>query len=342
MSRIRLLAAAGFAWVGFAWVGLAPIGSCAAAAETALVLENRIPLIDVAGRIDHLAVDVTGKRLFVAELENNSVDIVNLDTGAAMKRIGGLRQPQGLAYLADRKLLVVANAGDGSVRFFDGDDLTPRGSVDLGEDADNVRIDPKSGRVLVGYGKSGGKSGLAVIDPAKRAVIGRIALPGHPESFQIDAKAGRAYANVPDAQQIAVIDVGKRRAVEDWKTPGLAANFPMALGAAGTPLAVVFRDPARLALVDPAQGSVTASLDTCGDSDDVFFDGKRNRLYLSCGEGVVDVLQPGPQGLQRLDRVVSFGGARTSLFVPELDRLYVAVRANGGADAAILVYRPGR
>ncbi|HVM85143.1 MAG TPA: hypothetical protein VMW18_14730 [Candidatus Binatia bacterium] len=336
MVRACFVVAAGFA------AGLCSVAAGAGAGETALVLENRIPLLGVAGRIDHLAVDIAGRRLFVAELENNSVDVVNLDTGVAMTRIAGLKQPQGIAYLPDRKLLVVANAGDGSVRFFAGGNLAPHGSIDLGEDADNVRVDPESGRLLVGYGKSGAKSGLAVIDPARRSVIGRIALPGHPESFQIDDKTGRAYANVPDAQQIAVIDVGKRRAVAGWKTPGLADNFPMALGADGKPLAVVFRQPSRIALLDPAQGSVAASLDTCGDSDDVYFDGKRNRLYLSCGEGLVDVLQPGPQGLQRIDRVVSFGGARTSLFVPELDRLYVAARANSGADAAILVYRPGR
>jgi hypothetical protein len=114
--------------------------------------------------------------------------------------------------------------------------------------------------------------------------------------------------NVPDAHQGAVVDLKTRKQVSTWKTPGLGSNFPMALADAGQPLAVVFRSPARLALLDPATGAVTTSLETCGDADDVFFDGKRDRIYVSCGDGTVDVVQGSPDGVRRIERVATPGG----------------------------------
>jgi hypothetical protein len=87
-------------------------------------------------------------------------------------------------------------------------------------------------------------------------------------------------------------------------------------------------------------GHVVAKTETCGDADDVFVDRKRRRVYVSCGEGVIDVLEPGETGYRRLARVPTVPGARTSLFVPERDRLFVAVRAASNEPAAIWVFRP--
>ena len=107
-------------WVGVtALTLLSPVEFGHAAqgqARVQLKLERTIPLPNVKGRIDHLAVDVPRQRLFVAELGNGSVDAVDLSSGQT-RRIGGLKEPQGLAYLADRNELVVASGGDGTVRF---------------------------------------------------------------------------------------------------------------------------------------------------------------------------------------------------------------------------------
>ncbi|MEZ2132647.1 MULTISPECIES: YncE family protein [unclassified Sinorhizobium] len=311
--------------------------STSASATEPLILERTIPLENVRGRIDHMAVDIGRKRLFVAELGNNSVDVIDLQTGKVLERIDGLSEPQGIAYLPDPDLILVANGGDGSVRFFRGGDLSPAGAVSLGDDADNIRVDRQTGDVLIGYGNGS----LAIVDPATRSKIGDIALAGHPESFQLDPKTDRVFANVPDARQIVVADLKTRRQVTIWKTPDLSANFPMALEGTGRQLAVVFRSPARLTLWDMATGAMTQSLAICGDADDVFFDGKRDRIYVSCGEGVIDVVQRSRDGLRTTERVTTSSGARTSLFVPELDRLFVAVRATPGSGAAILVFRPG-
>ncbi len=303
-----------------------------------LVLERTIPLTGVSGRIDHMAVDLRRKRLFIAELGNGSVDVVDLAEGKPVQRIAGLREPQGIGYAPQADLLAVASAGDGSVRLFQGEDLQPAGVIALGEDADNVRLDARTGQLVVGYGSGG----LAALDPVSRSVVSRMALPAHPESFQIDPSNRWAYVNVPDAAQVAVVDLAAGKQVASWRVPGgLRQNFPMALDAADPALATVFRSPARLVLLDTRTGAVTANLAICGDADDGFFDVKRRRLYVSCGEGAVDVLQGDATGYHPLARIPTRPGARTSLFVPELDRLFVAARASAsGTDAAILVFRP--
>lgn len=270
----------------------------AATAEPPLILERTIPLENVSGRIDHMAIDRAGRRLFVAELGNDSVDVVDLRAGKVLHRINGLKEPQGIGYLADQDAIIIANGDDGSVRFFNARDMSSLGTVALGVDAGNV---------FVGYGDGG----LAIIDPKTRSKLRDIKLAGHRESFQLDPKTERAFVNVPDARQVAVVDLHSGKQVVAWKTPGLAANFPMALDSAGERLAIVFRRPAKLALLDTATAAVKESLDTCGDADDVFFDGKRDRIYVSCREGAIDVLQGSAQGFEPAGRVpTSFSPAR--------------------------------
>ncbi len=307
----------------------------AANPEPPLVPERTIPLTGVSGRIDHMAIDLRRGRLFVAELGNDTVDVVDLAAGKVIQHIKGLREPQGVGYAPKADVVAVANAGDGSVHLFKGEDLTPLGVISLGDDADNIRLDTETGQLVVGYGSGG----LAALNLASASVARDTKLPAHPESFQLDPGTHRAFVNVPDAGQVAVLADGKQ--VATWRMPGLRQNFPMALDPAHMIVATVFRSPAKLVLLNTGTGAVVANLQTCGDADDVFFDAKRQRIYVSCGEGVVDVMQQSAGSYRPLARVKTSSGARTSLFVPELDRLFVAARAGLlGSDAAILVLRP--
>jgi DNA-binding beta-propeller fold protein YncE len=305
------------------------------AGPTALTLEKTIDLPGVTGRIDHMAVDLKRRRLFVAELGNGTVDVIDLAQGRSLRRIGGLDEPQGLAYLPASDQVVVATGGDGKVRFYAGPDLAPAGEVDLGDDADNVRVDEASGAVVVGYGAGG----LAIIDPARRAVLKTISLGAHPEGIRLDPKARRAFVNVPNGKRIAAVDLVTGQ-VKTWSTGLAFANFPMSISIAEGKLATVFRTPAQLALVDMASGAITERHGTCSDSDDVFFDPPRRNLYVSCGQGVVEVFHRDTGPYTAAGRIQTRAGARTSLFVPELDRLFVAARAADGAPAAILIYKP--
>src|SRR5712691_11339942 len=147
-----------------------------------LQLETKILLGDVRGRIDHMAVDLKRQRLFVAELGNDSVGIVDLPNRKLISRIPGLKEPQGVGYEPSADMLYVANAGDGSVRLFEGGDYKSSGQIELGSDADNIRVDAAAGRVFVCYGSGA----LAIIDPSTRRKVADVALKAHPEGFQID------------------------------------------------------------------------------------------------------------------------------------------------------------
>jgi DNA-binding beta-propeller fold protein YncE len=314
-----------------------PLSAVGQEPATVLTLERTIALKNVSGRIDHMAIDLRRKRLFVAELGNGTLDAIDLTAGTVIRRIEGLKDPQGVAYAPAADVLAVASAGDGSVRLFGGAELSSVGMINLGDDADNVRLDARTGNLVVGYGSGG----LAVIDPAKASLVGRVPLQAHPEGFQLDPDNHRAFVNVPDARQIAVVDMNAGRQTASWRTE-FRANFPMALDSARGIAAVVFRNPPRLVTFDVNNGKSTSTVTTCGDADDVFFDAPRHRIYVSCGEGQVEAWQQDGSVYHRLKSLNTASGARTSLFVPELDRLFVAARAGFfglGSDAAILVLR---
>ena len=326
MLRWVILLAASLIW---------PAATGAQTASAPLILEAKIPLGQVSGRIDHLGIDVKRRRLLVAELGNNSLGVVDLAAGKVLSSIAGLSEPQGVAYVPFADSVFVANAGDGSVHVLRGENLTPIGRIELGDDADNVRVDTARHRVLVGYGKGA----LAVIDPVSLSKIADIRLKAHPEGFQIDDTGTQVFVNVPDAREISVVDVATG-STGSLATQGAGSNFPMAIDGDAHRCLVVFRSPPTLMALSSQDGHVVAQAETCGDTDDVFVDRKRRRVYVSCGQGVVDVLELVEAGYRRLARVPTVSGARTSLFVPELDRLFVAVRAGSNEPAAIWVFRP--
>jgi DNA-binding beta-propeller fold protein YncE len=306
-------------------------------AETApLQLEAKIALGNVRGRIDHMTVDLKRQRLFVAELGNDSVGVVDLANSKLLQTIAGLKEPQGVGYEPSTDMLYVANAGDGSVRLFEGNEYKPAGQIGLGSDADNVRIDAAANRIFVGYGSGA----LAVIDPTTRSKVGDVPVKAHPEGFQIDPDTGQIFVNVPDAHGIAVVDRASLKQTGKWPIPDHGANFPMALDPVRRQVLVIFRAPAELGVLSMTGGKLVAAAETCGDADDLFIDAKRGRVYVSCGSGFLDVLEAKGTTYRRIARIPTVSGARTSLFVPELDRLLVAVRTSAAEPAAIWVFRP--
>jgi DNA-binding beta-propeller fold protein YncE len=172
-------------FIAAAAVPIAPTLHDARAAEpAALELEMKIPLGDVRGRIDHLAFDSKRRRLLIAELGNGTVASVDLAGRKVVHVLSGLKEPQGVAYLPSDDTLYIANGGDGSVRVLKASDYSDNGRVDLGDDADNVRIDSAANRVFVGYG--GGA--MAIIDPTARSKIADIPLRAHPRKLPARAR----------------------------------------------------------------------------------------------------------------------------------------------------------
>jgi len=298
----------------------------AADPRSPLRLERRIELPDVKGRIDHLALDVQGRHLFVAEYDNGSVDDVDLAGGRVAGRISGLREPQGIAYLEPTKEIVVAS-GDGSVRFYRAADRREVARLDLGDDADNIAIDERNGHVVVGYGRGG----LAVIDPVAHRILARLTLPGHPEGFALIGL--RALVNVPDRGAIVVADIDAGAVEATWPTGMRRMNFPLAAEPAGSWFAVAYRLPATMARMDARTGKVLEIRPTCGDADGLFVEA--DTITIVCGAGEVDLAPAGGRPV----RVKTAPGARTGLFSRELHLLFVAAPARQ-ETAAIWLLRP--
>jgi DNA-binding beta-propeller fold protein YncE len=305
----------------------------AASQSPPLKMVQRIELPGVRGRIDHLAADIDARRLFVAALGNGTLEVVDLRKGARARTVSGLEEPQGVAFLPELQRVVVATGG-GAVFAYDGDSLRPAGRIDGLEDADNVRYDRAEKLLYVGYGTGA----LAVIEPKAMRRVADVKLSGHPESFQLQASGPLIYVNVPSSKDVAVVDRKRRTVQAEIPFGRYAANYPMALDEAEHRLFVATRSPARLVVVDAASHPLE-DVPSVGDADDVFHDRERQRVYVTGGEGFLDVFDAKKGSrYQRLARLPTAKGARTSLLVPEWNRLYVAAPARGSVAAAVLVF----
>jgi len=303
------------------------VAVAARAGDEPLKLERSIPLEGVKGRIDHMALAPDGNRLAVAALGNDSIEIVDLNVGRVVHRIEDVGAPTSGAFVDGQ--LVMAAAHDGKLHFFDREYKLIR-SVDVGADADPVRVHQNC--QYVGFGEGA----IAVIE--KGAVGHTIPLAAHPEGFQLETKGPRIFVNVPDARHVAVCDREQRKVVATWKLD-VEDNYPMALDERTGRVLVGCRKPPRLLALDMADGSVKASVEISGDVDDLFLEPKTRRVYASCGEGFVDVIDA--DRCERIGRVGTSAGARTCLLDPAGERLFVAAPRRDGRAAEIRVYRTG-
>lgn len=318
-------------------IGLAALAVRAQAEEpTLLRLVQSIPLPNVEGRIDHMAVDIRGQRLFIAALGNNTVEVLDLRAGKRIRSITGLHEPQGVGFIPEFNKLFIANGKGGDCDLFDGALFKLIKSVKFSDDADNIRYDAAAHRVYVGYG--GG--GLGIIDAANGDQLGNIKLEGHPESFQLEKSGPRIFVNIPTSQKVVVVDREKRAVTTAWPIAEARANFPMALDETHHRLFVGFRKPARIVVFDTESGRAVAKLDSPGDADDIFYDGTPRRIYISGGEGFIGIVQQqDADRYKTVTKIPTASGARTSLFVPELGYFYLAVPHRGDQKAAVRAYK---
>jgi DNA-binding beta-propeller fold protein YncE len=305
-------------------------------AQGALQLKQTIPLPGVEGRIDHFAFDARDERLFVCALGNNTVEVIDLRKGDRVHSITGLGSPQGIAYIPEQNRIFVANDKDGIFKIYDAKSFQEITELNFKDDADNVRYDDTTKKIYVGFGSGG----IGIVNAADSKEVGSIKLAAHPEAFELEKHGSRIFVNVPNARHLAVIDRDQSKVIATWKTDGAFGNFPMALDETNHRLFVGCRLPSRLVVLNTQSGDVVTSINISGDPDDVFYDSKRHRIYGICGAGKIDIIeQASANGYKTLAKVDTAAGARTGLFVPEQDTLFVAVPHRGSQQAEIRAYR---
>jgi DNA-binding beta-propeller fold protein YncE len=313
------------------------LDAAAADAPPVMELALTIPMPGVTGRIDHIAADAEGHRLFVAALGNGTLEMIDTRQGRHYHGMSGFDEPQGIAFYSTANYAFIANGKAGRVDVLNAASFAIVVRIGGLDDADNIRLDASARAVVVGYGAGA----LAFID-ARQGVLGKqtVPLPGHPESFQLEQDGPRAFVNVPSAHKVVVVDRINRTPLAAWDVPDAAGNYPMALDERGRRLFVGARQPAVMLVYDIDSGKVVARVPIGGDADDMFYDPVRRRIYVICGEGHVDVIrQEGPDRYTPEAPIATAPHARTGMFVPDESNLYVAAPAEGDTPARILVFR---
>ena len=304
-----------------------------------LVLVRIIPLPGAEGRFDHMAVDVKGSRIFAAVYGNDTVEVMDVRRATRIHTIrGGLNEPQGVAYIPESNRIVVSNSGTGACQIFDGETYKLIGTVKFSADSDQLRYDPASKRVYVGYGDGA----VGAFDAATDQRVGQdFELGAHPESFQLETGGSRIFVNLASVDQVALINrtTGK---ISKWQLTNAGTNFAMALDEANHRVFIAARRPARLLVLDMDSGKQIASLPGAADTDDMWYDATRKRIYVPSGEGFIFVYQQiDADHYARIAKIPSAIGARTSAYFGQVGKhnsLYVAVPARANRGAEMWVY----
>jgi hypothetical protein len=298
-----------------------------------LPLQRTIEMPHVRGRIDHMDANVKEGMVYVAALGNNTLEVADIHNGRLVHEITGLHEPQGVGYIPRQHEILVANGGNGACDFFSADGYKKRATIQLGSDADDVRVDPVNNLIFVGYGDGG----IAVMDAARHQLLYRIPLPAHPEGFQLDGPWHQLFVNIPDAHEIAVIDLQKQQVISHWKTDA-GANFPMAIDTVNQRVFIGYRHPAQISVLDAHSGKVMTHFPAVGDMDDLYFDAASHQLLVSGGQGAIEVYQEQDHHFIKMVHVAVRSGARTSLYLPSRRWFVLAERATS-KEADLLVYK---
>jgi DNA-binding beta-propeller fold protein YncE len=306
-----------------------------------LKLVQKISMPGVQGRMDHITVDVSGKRLFVpANGDNqNTVEVIDLQAGKRIASIPGQSKPQGTFYSTEFNTLFVTNGTDGTCKIFRGDTFKLIESLALGPDANQVGFDPDSKYLYAGFGDRN-SGGLAIIDTSKNQHTGDIKTDARPGGITFEKSGPRIFVNLNGATKLGVLDRKKREQTATWPVAGAENYGPLALDESHHRLFLGTRKPPLLMVFDTETGKQLTQLESVPSIDGVWYDAARKRIYVT-GNGFIAVYdQKGADDYAPMVKLVSEADSQPSLWVPQFNRLYISVTQAGDRDAEILVYEP--
>jgi DNA-binding beta-propeller fold protein YncE len=311
------------------------VAPAAPAAELELV--QTIQLKGKPGGLDHLALDTKRDRLLIANKANNTLDVVDLKTGKLLEQKANQTAIQGIAYVPDLDLIFVGLGSNGLCNVFSAADYKPRKTIKFKDDADNVRYNPAAKVVYVAHAEKE----LGVIDAKTFAVKKNIKLSAAAEGFVIESKRPRLHLVTPSPSQILVIDTEKNEVTTTYSVKSASGGHAVALDEANHRLFIGCRKEPMVVVMDTETGKEVATVPIAEDNDDLFFDAKTKRLYASCGDGALVVMeQQDADKYKVLEKIDTVKGARTCLYVPETKRLYLAVpRQEGKEGPEVRVYQ---
>jgi hypothetical protein len=327
-----------------------------------LRLVQTIPLPGVSGRLDHMGVDLEKKRLFVAAVANNTLEVVDLTGGKVINSLGGFKDTQDALFLGGDFNKLYVSSLDGHVRVFQGESFRLVQDFKIEPDPNRLFYDPTANLIYFGYG--GQNAGfdayerVGILQPKPGAgydqlvadMIAPTPRPGHLAEIAMDDN-GILLVCDSRADRIFQFDTRKRELIKSWPASGDGAG-DMALDRAQHRLFVGTRVPPEMTVYDSLSGKEIQRLPGPETMDGVYYDANLKRIYMTGGRwyGTPDA-SPGwvyvyqQKDLDHYDlisKIKTRPGSGTSLFVPQSNRFYVASQALGDQEAAILVFEPVR
>jgi hypothetical protein len=323
-----------------------------------LRLVQTIPLSGVRGRLDHMAVDLEKKRLFVAAVDNGALEVVDLGAGKLINSIPGIKDAQDALFLGGQFNKLYVSSLDGTLRIYQGETFRLVQALKLEPDPNRLLYDPATDLIYFGYG--GQNAGFDAYErvgimqakrgaPSDQFVADMIAptyRPGHPAEMAMEDD-GKLLVCDSRADLIFQFDTRKRELLKSWPAHGDGAG-DMALDRARHRLFVGTRIPAEMTVYDSLSGMEIVSLPGPETMDGVYYDADLKRIYMSGGRwygtpeaspGWVYVYQQkDADHYELVSKVRTRPGSGTSLFVSQLKRLYVASQAIGDQQASILAF----
>jgi len=306
-----------------------------------LKLVQKIPMPGVQGHMDHISVDIDGKRLFVPanDEKQNTVEVVDLKAGKWVSRIPGQSRPQGTFYSPDFKTLFVTNGTDGTCKIFRGDTFKLIDSLQLGTNANQVGYDPDTKYLYAGLGDRNSGT-LAIIDTSSNQHIGDIKTDARPGGITFEKSGPRIFVNLNGATKLGILDRKKREQITTWPVAGAENYGPLALDESRHRLFLGSRKPPMLIVFDSDAGRQITQLESVPSIDGVWYDAARKRIYVT-GNGTIAIYdQKGADDYAPMVKVASETDSQPSVWVPQFNRLYISVPQDGNRDAEVLVYEP--
>jgi DNA-binding beta-propeller fold protein YncE len=301
-----------------------------------LKLTQTIAIPNVQGGFNHMSVDSAHRRLFATASTNKTLEIIDVATYKPLISLTG-EKPAAALYAPEFNQLYVSRGQ--SVVIYDGTTFAPTAVIDLHSDLDELQYDPQAKELYVGC-MSDGSTGIAVIGIPQGKLLAKISLPSKPQGFAVEHAGNRIFANTPVQQQVAVIDRRKRVTLPPLVLHDLQGNTPIALDEVHHRLFLGVRHPSEFVVLDTESGRQVAAFAINSDMDDLFYDAQSRRIYISCGEGFVDVIQQlTADQYQLIGRIATIPGARTSVYSPILRQLFVGVPQRRSEPAEILVFQ---
>lgn len=308
-----------------------------------LRLVQTIPLPDYVGDFEHFAADIKGNRLFLIAEDHKTVEVLDPRSGARISTITGFPHPHGIAYLPGPDKLLVADGDDdfGVVEEVSGADYKIVDQMKLPPGVDCAVYNPVNKYFYVESASGGADAKthvLSIIDTETFKKIGEITLPGgHSEAMAIDQAGKKLYINLASVDEVGVVDLETRQLVSRWPIPGAHSDNALALDEPNHRLFTVSHNPPKLFVFDSDTGKVIFSHPCVYNSDDMSYDAAHKRIYIT-GDGATSVFeQRDADRYEHLVDLLTGYRAKTSLFVPEWNRLYLAVSSRGQRHGGKLV-----